>query len=50
MTDEMMVDAPEESPEAADPDVVELDGKSVTTEELKKDYLDLKNTNKKLHK
>ncbi|MCP4125452.1 MAG: polyphosphate kinase 2 [Gammaproteobacteria bacterium] len=45
-----MVDAPEESPEAADPDVVELDGKSVTTEELKKDYLDLKNTNKKLHK
>ncbi len=50
MTDEMMVDAPEESPEAADPDVVELDGKSVTTEELKKDYLDLKNTNKRLQK
>ncbi len=50
MTDEMMVDAPEESSEAAGPDVVGLDGKSVTTEELKKDYLDLKNTNKRLQK
>ncbi len=50
MTDEMMVDAPEESSEAAGLDVVELDGKSVTTEELKKDYLDLKSTNKRLQK
>ncbi|MCP3669157.1 MAG: polyphosphate kinase 2 [Gammaproteobacteria bacterium] len=45
-----MVDAAEESTEVAGPDVVQLNGKSVTTEKLKKDYLGLQDTNKKLQK
>jgi len=50
MTDEMVVDSPEELSEATDSGVIELDGKSMTTEELKNGYLKLQDANSKMKK
>ena len=48
MTDELVVDSPEELSEITDPDVVELDGKAMSAEELKKSCLKLSAANKTL--
>ncbi len=50
MTDEMLVDSSEELSQATGSDVVELDGKSVATEDLKKNYLELQDANKRWQK
>ena len=50
MTDEMVADSPEELPENADTGVIDLDGRSMTAEELKNGYLKLQDANSKLKK
>ncbi len=50
MTDEMVPDSSEELSETRDTDVIELDGRSVTANELKTGYLKLQDTNRKLKK
>ncbi len=48
MTDEVIVDSPDELSEVKDPDVMELDGKAMPTDEFKKSYLKLSAANKAL--